>query len=804
MPVIFSMSAIRSLPMGFVRSSSGTLLILLLAAVLLSSCKMGCGEPKPETVVLDWLKSDVTINRQSEQRRWKPSDLTGAGTFGRHPWILSRGGREFIWSHLSITYFPVEIVESAGRTLVLDGFPAPSPDGQPQRVEVRIDDKPIGSAEWSGPERHQFPVPEKLVQPGPHRISLHYRYTADAPRGGQGTKLRGMAWYSIELMGPEATQMDTELLSTVQAGPSIWWQYVPTSTPVDWAVHGVSLSDETVIVFWIDRGDGRWEEIDRISPGREERVGFERTLEGRGGSTVRLGVAVLTGAMDWEEINARVHDVPERKPIVLVTFDTTRRDAVGSYSTGARTPNLDRLAAEGLVFDQAYTPTPATGPAHATIFLSRDPSEHGVTTNGQSLPRATDGNLIVQAKALGYKTAAFVSLGTVAADLGFSQGFDVFDDQFDHHWWRFAARVNERALPWIDEHPQSPDHDPGFLWVHYSDPHRPYGTADEPGQRVILEINGAVLDTTSTLGLEMSWSVVVRPGRNRLTIRSLHDFEDDRKHWYILRDYKISDPGSRISLGEGWRTVRQFPRMREKGTLWIDSASDREQTITLTLRVEDNPTEVEARRRYAEEVTAMDAALGELLDRLESNGWLDRGLVLVVSDHGEDLGENGHFGHIHHVGSTLTHVPMVLWGAGLEPRRIGGLVGLIDVAPTLWSNLGLPLSPRWKGLNAIHPPSRRRLYLETFIPEADRHIRGLIELPFRVSGEVGAGISELTAVDLSIDPEQSLDPLALTADRSHRIRKLKTAWLRWKGGQRDSSPIPGEVQERLRSLGYVR
>ncbi len=411
------------------------------------------------------------------------------------------------------------------------------------------------------------------------------------------------------------------------------------------------------------------------------------------------------------------------------------------------------------------------------------------------MPRATGGNLVVQAKALGYETAAFVSLGTLSADLGFAQAFDTFDDDCNHGWWRFAEQVNEVALPWIATHSQGEDRPPGFLWVHYSDPHRPYGTADNPGQGVQVLVNGTKVASAPTLGLEQSWPIDLRPGPNEVSLLSPHAFEDDRRHWYILRSFAVDEKRATIALADGWETVRSFPRMRDRGTLRIDWRGEQPRRATLTLRVEDNPTSAEARRRYDREVTAMDAAVGDLMAALEDAGWLDRGLILAFSDHGEDLGEDDHFGHIHHVGPTLTRVPMILWGQGIPASRVDRLAGLLDIAPTLLARIGSPPSPLWDGIDALGLPEGRRLFLETFPPEAERHVRGVIELPFSIVGDVEDGAAGTSAIDV-----RSGEPARSDA----RVVALRQAWSRWiEHGTTlpDASP---EMQERLRALGYVQ
>ena len=72
--------------------------------------------------------------------------------------------------------------------------------------------------------------------------------------------------------------------------------------------------------------------------------------------------------------------------VVLITLDTTRADHLGCYGdTQARTPNLDRLAAEGVRFARVYAPAPLTLPSHTSILTGLYPATHGVRNNGHDL-----------------------------------------------------------------------------------------------------------------------------------------------------------------------------------------------------------------------------------------------------------------------------------------------------------------------------------------------------------------------------------------------------------------------------------
>ena len=169
---------------------------------------------------------------------------------------------------------------------------------------------------------------------------------------------------------------------------------------------------------------------------------------------------------------------PARQPnVLLITLDTVRSDHVGAYGAPhAATPNLDRLAARGLLFPHAFSVVPVTLASHATLLTGRYPPRHGV--RGNSFYRLPDDTLTL-ATALrqrGYHTAAFVGAAVLDHRFGLNQGFDVYDDEMGSTREtliaeRDASAVVSRALAWVNgPEPRSPF----FLWVHVFDPHHPY------------------------------------------------------------------------------------------------------------------------------------------------------------------------------------------------------------------------------------------------------------------------------------------------------------------------------------------
>lgn len=167
--------------------------------------------------------------------------------------------------------------------------------------------------------------------------------------------------------------------------------------------------------------------------------------------------------------------------ILLITIDTLRADALGfAGNPEAVTPLLDRLAAQGVVYDNAHAHAVVTLPSHASILTGLHPYEHGIRNNsGFVLPeRIPTAATLLAAK--GFTTAAFVAAFPLDARFGLARGFDVYDDRYPEgshaaeNAFTMAERrgdeVVEAALEWWRAHAG----ERRFLWVHLFDPHAPY------------------------------------------------------------------------------------------------------------------------------------------------------------------------------------------------------------------------------------------------------------------------------------------------------------------------------------------
>ncbi len=157
-----------------------------------------------------------------------------------------------------------------------------------------------------------------------------------------------------------------------------------------------------------------------------------------------------------------------RLNLVVVSIDTLRADRLGAYGHDRKTsPFIDSLAARSVLFEQAYSQSPKTAPSHMSLFTGLYPGAHGVENYGESgnvrlSPRVP--TLASVLREQGYRTVAHTAGGNVRAELGFDQGFDVFEDRGTEE----AIFAHARAA--VAEHADAPF----FLFVHTYAVHDPY------------------------------------------------------------------------------------------------------------------------------------------------------------------------------------------------------------------------------------------------------------------------------------------------------------------------------------------
>jgi arylsulfatase A-like enzyme/tetratricopeptide (TPR) repeat protein len=170
---------------------------------------------------------------------------------------------------------------------------------------------------------------------------------------------------------------------------------------------------------------------------------------------------------------------PERN-VLLISIDTLRADALGSYGGRAATPNMDGLAARGARFAFAHGHAVVTLPSHASILTGRYPYEHGIRDNTGYRLRPGAPTIATLLKSAGFATGAFIGGFPLDRRFGLGTGFDVYDDKLDSpsvgdpgERERRADAVVTSASKWIGSQQAK-----WLAWVHLYDPHTTYAAPD--------------------------------------------------------------------------------------------------------------------------------------------------------------------------------------------------------------------------------------------------------------------------------------------------------------------------------------
>jgi arylsulfatase A-like enzyme len=341
---------------------------------------------------------------------------------------------------------------------------------------------------------------------------------------------------------------------------------------------------------------------------------------------------------------AGCHDATDPAPlVVMVSLDTLRADRVGALRDGTPlTPSLDRLATEGIRFVHARANANETRPSHAVLFTGR-PASTLAPLDTFRLPPGTP-TLAGALASHGWQTAAFVAGGHLARGAGLEQGFDSWNDTAE---WGSLAQTGDAALGWLD---RARDADrPAFLFVHGYDAHERYLKPSPFGY--------AFTDRDDPSRAARAGRM---PGATAGIVGGLLTFEEG----LLERETRIRPrlDATHLAAAPSLAALR-----------WTDA--DRAHLSGL----------------YDGGVAWADAQLGRFLAGLDARGLLDDATVIVLSDHGEALGEAGFVHHRFELDDAVLDVPLVVrlpGGAGAG-RVVDDLVDLSDVTPTVLARAGI-------------------------------------------------------------------------------------------------------------------
>ena len=479
-----------------------------------------------------------------------------------------------------------------------------------------------------------------------------------------------------------------------------------------------------------------------------------------------------------------------RPNVLLFVVDTTRGVETVPFDPSV-TPNLAALAEEGTEYTRAFSVAPWTLPSHASLFTGTYPTRHGAHSDHTRL----DGELPTVAEAFdaaGYETAGVSNNVWVTEEFGLARGFETF------------AEYGERDDSWSD---------PG---------------ASTGGVRDWLRRR-----TWGSLALEAAGRLAPREGRGddgaARTVGWVRDWLGSRSRadpFFLfancIEPHLEYRPPRRIAerfLPEEWSyaeamAVRQDPREYDVGQFDL---SEEEWAVLRAL--------------YRAEIAYVDERIGAVREALEAAGEWEDTVTVVVSDHGESIGEHGFLGHQYSLYDTVVHVPLVVHGGAFSGGRSRNdrLVQTVDVAPTLLDAAGVSA-----------PEARSAHQGWSFHPDADTSPRSKVIAEYRgprppvevleekfeaIPDEIYDLQRSLRAVrterykyvrgsdgtrelyDLAADPGETVD---ISEAASERVAELDATLEGWVSSfehadtsRTEAVSVSGATEDRLADLGYL-
>jgi arylsulfatase A-like enzyme len=410
--------------------------------------------------------------------------------------------------------------------------------------------------------------------------------------------------------------------------------------------------------------------------------------------------------------------------VLVVVFDTLRADHVSAYGYARETsPNIDRLAREGVLFENAIAPAPWSLPSHVSLLTGKYQFEHGMgdvpemSVTGLR-PQAMNGSetLAETLEQHGYRTGAFSANRTYfSANLGFYKGFSHFEDYYDSAADCFVRTLYGREF--------------ARVYLTRSDRSGPRRLIRWLGWESLLDKDDEGAAPGGTQGVRKR-----APEVNREMLRWIDSSPHNRPFFAFLNYFDVHHRyGGPVSFHGPWgggekQVARPADHSQENDPASLGMTEDkneREQVIN----------------QYDDGIKYDDNALGDLLRDMEKRGLLENTVVVITSDHGESLGEH----HIAYHGESLYReqvwVPMVFWCPGRVPAgsRVLAVVSNASIPATVMSVLKLNpvedfrrplLAALWTSLTSnasvgaisevaqIYPTAAEDLISEKFVPTA--------------------------------------------------------------------------------------
>jgi len=366
--------------------------------------------------------------------------------------------------------------------------------------------------------------------------------------------------------------------------------------------------------------------------------------------------------------------------IFLVMTDQQRFDTIRALGADwMDTPHLDRLANEGVVFENCFVNAPSCVPSRAALFSGVEPQASGVLRNGQVWGRTWVGNL---AEA-GYHCVSVGKMHTIPYDApaGFHERFVVENkDRFYEGRW-FADDLDKAIAS------------QGLV------------KPSRAGYRTLPDYRDRMgaLDWTLPRDLHPDvfvartarWWLETRPRPERLFMQiglpgphPPYDPPAEDLAPYLNRDLPLPEVSAADLAG-----LPAYLKEKRRHDVEVDHDA-------VAWKLDPTPEELHRLRAYyAANVSLIDTEIGELMQTIEQAGYLDNAVVIFMSDHGDAIGDHG-LSQKWSMYDTVVKVPAIVWAPGrFAPQRVAEKIQLFDFGPTILDLAGAAMPQPCQAIN---------------------------------------------------------------------------------------------------------
>ena len=506
----------------------------------------------------------------------------------------------------------------------------------------------------------------------------------------------------------------------------------------------------------------------------------------------------LNYAYDSEQVCLRKMSRPN---VLFLVMDTARFSNVFEKSPAVM-PGLQEFSNEGTVFGRAMATAPWTVPSHGSMFTGQYPSDHGAHAGTKQFDPESPvlAELFQQA---GYQTAAFSNNTWLSPEFGFDKGFE----SFHVRWELFEGGIDLSAI----------------------------AKANTFREQATAAVDALASRDAPVTFLNLLYAMYLRyqpspydSGARRTNERLLDWMEtDDKQPFFAFVNYV-----------EPHLPYEPPPEYREK---FLPNGMDPERLDSvnqdpwayLAGEVEMTERDFEALEAlYDAELRYLDNQLSELFNFLAEKGELDETVVVVVGDHGENLGEHGLMDHQYCLYDTLIHVPLVVrYPDAFTPgTEVNDLVELRDLFPTLldaagiaWPEVNASVSRRSLVNVAAGDRGRERTFSEYLAPQPpmdalERKLDGALSESVRAYDRglravrterwkyVEGSNGERMLYELQATPEEMAEVSSDHPEVVSELRELLDSSGRPLGGGAagESTEMSRMAKHRLEELGYLQ